>query len=76
MLTSDELEKEGISVEVIDPRTLVPLDKKTILLSVKNTGRVFVVHGACERAGFGAGVSAATLTKETFDYLDAPTDFR
>jgi len=51
VLASDELEKEGISVEVINPRTLVPLDKETILSSVKKTGRVLIVHEACERAG-------------------------
>jgi len=70
---SDELKKEGISVEVIDPRTLVPLDKETILSSVKKTGRVLIVHEACERAGFGAEV-AAILAKEAFDYLDAPIE--
>lgn len=70
---SDELKKEGISVEVIDPRTLVPLDKETILSSVKKTGRVLIVHEACERAGFGSEV-AAILAKEAFDYLDAPIE--
>ena len=73
MLASDELKKEGINVEVIDPRTLVPLDKETILSSVKKTGRVLIVHEACERAGFGAEV-AAILAKEAFDYLDAPIE--
>ncbi len=73
LLASDELEKEGISVEVIDPRTLVPLDKETILSSVKKTGRVLIVHEACERAGFGAEV-AAILAKEAFDFLDAPIE--
>ncbi len=73
LLASDELDKKGISVEVIDPRTLVPLDKETILSSVKKTGRVLIVHEACERAGFGAEI-AAILAKEAFDYLDAPIE--
>ena len=73
LLASDELDKKGISVEVIDPRTLVPLDKETILSSVKKTGRVLIVHEACERAGFGSEV-AAILAKEAFDFLDAPIE--
>lgn len=73
LLAADDLEKEGINVEVVDPRTLVPLDKETILSSVKKTGRVLIVHEACERGGFGAEV-AAILAKEAFDYLDAPIE--
>ena len=48
-----ELEKEGISVEVVDPRTLVPLDTETILQSVKKTSRVLVVYEAVKRGGYG-----------------------
>lgn len=66
-----ELEALGISAEVIDPMTLVPLDKKTIVESVKKTGRLVVVHEAHRNAGWGAEV-AAMVTEEAFRYLDAP----
>lgn len=65
-----ELEKEGISAEVIDPRTLVPLDMSTIVDSVKKTGRLVVVHEAHRNAGWGAEI-AAQVTQEAFPYLDA-----
>ena len=60
-----------ISVEVIDPRTIVPLDMKTIGASVKKTGRLLVVHEAPTRNGFGAEI-VRRVTDECFDYLDAP----
>jgi len=66
-----DLEAEGISVEVIDPRSLVPLDEETILGSVKKTGRLVVAHEACKRGGFGAEV-AALVSEQAIDYLDAP----
>lgn len=65
-----ELEKEGISAEVIDPRTLVPFDTRTVVESVKKTGRLVVVHEAHRNAGWGAEV-AAQVTQEAFPYLDA-----
>jgi pyruvate dehydrogenase E1 component beta subunit len=66
------LEKEeGINVEVVDPRTLVPLDKKTIIESVKKTGRVVVVSEDCKTAGVTAEISAI-IAEEAIDYLDAP----
>ena len=65
------LAKEGISAEVIDPRTLVPLDTRTIVDSVKKTGRLVIVHEAHRNAGWGAEV-AAQVTQEAFPYLDAP----
>ncbi|MCL4544862.1 MAG: alpha-ketoacid dehydrogenase subunit beta, partial [Chloroflexi bacterium] len=65
------LSKEGIEVEVIDPRTLVPLDIETIAESVRRTHRAIVVHEAHARAGFGAEIVAQIVT-HTFDYLDAP----
>jgi pyruvate dehydrogenase E1 component beta subunit len=65
------LEKEGISVEVIDPRTLVPLDRETILGSVRKTGRVVVVTEDARTAGSGAEI-AALISEEAFDFLDAP----
>ncbi|MEA5003090.1 MAG: alpha-ketoacid dehydrogenase subunit beta [Christensenella sp.] len=64
-----ELEKEGISAEVIDPRTLVPFDYETIVNSVKKTGRLVTVHEAHRTAGWGAEV-AAEITERAFPYLD------
>lgn len=66
------LEKEGIDVEVVDPRTLVPLDEETIIESVKKTGRVIVVHEAVKRGGFGGEIASVIAESEAFDYLDAP----
>ncbi|RKY65879.1 MAG: alpha-ketoacid dehydrogenase subunit beta [Candidatus Latescibacterota bacterium] len=60
-----------ISVEVIDPRTLVPLDIEAILKSVEKTGRLLVVHEACTRAGIGAEI-VREIVEKAFDYLDAP----
>jgi len=65
------LAEDGIGVEVIDPRTLVPLDKKTILSSVKKTSRLIVVDEDYERCGFSSEV-AAIVADEGFDYLSAP----
>lgn len=66
-----ELEAEGISVEVIDPRTVSPLDIDTIVASVQKTGRLVIAHQASEQAGIGAEI-AARVQAEAFDYLDAP----
>jgi len=66
-----ELEKQGISVEVVDPMTLAPLDMETILTSVKKTHKVVIVHEACKTGGFGAEISAKIM-ESAFDYLDAP----
>jgi pyruvate/2-oxoglutarate/acetoin dehydrogenase E1 component len=68
-----ELSAEGIEVEVIDPRTLVPLDEETILNSVRKTNRLLIAHEAVGRAGFGAEI-AALVVREAFDYLDAPIE--
>jgi pyruvate/2-oxoglutarate/acetoin dehydrogenase E1 component len=68
---ADVLAGEGIEAEVIDPRTLVPLDVETIAESVKKTHRAVVVHEAHERVGFGAELVAQIVT-HAFDYLDAP----
>ncbi|MGC8779963.1 MAG: alpha-ketoacid dehydrogenase subunit beta [Anaerolineae bacterium] len=62
---------EGISVEVVDPRTLVPLDKETIIASVRKTGRVVIVHEAHKRLGPGAEI-AAMIAEEAIAYLDGP----
>ncbi|ADL08184.1 alpha-ketoacid dehydrogenase subunit beta [Thermosediminibacter oceani] len=67
-----ELEKEGIDVEVIDPRTLKPLDMRTIIDSVKKTGRVLIVEDDPMSFGWGAEVAAGIAGSEAFDYLDAP----
>ena len=67
---AEELQKQGVSAEVIDPMTLVPFDKETVINSVKKTGRLVVVHEAHRTAGWGAEV-AAMVTEEAFRYLDA-----
>ncbi|MRH41524.1 alpha-ketoacid dehydrogenase subunit beta [Aquibacillus halophilus] len=67
-----ELEKEGISVEVVDPRTLVPLDTETIIESVKKTSRLVVVHEAVKRGGYGGEIASVIAESDAFDYLDAP----
>ena len=66
-----ELEKEGISCEVIDPRTLVPLDEDTILESVKKTNRVVIASEDVARGGVGSELTAL-ISRKAFDYLDAP----
>lgn len=65
------LEGEGLSVEVIDPRTLTPLDKDAIVKSVKKTGRIVIVSEDCKTAGVGTEI-AAIVAEEALDYLDAP----
>lgn len=69
---AEELEKEGISVEVVDPRTLVPLDTETIIQSVAKTGHLVVVHEAVKRGGYGGEIASMIAESEAFDYLDAP----
>jgi pyruvate dehydrogenase E1 component beta subunit len=65
------LQKEGIDVEVVDPRTLTPLDKATITGSVKKTGRLVIVSEDCRTGGVSAEI-AALVAEEALDYLDAP----
>ena len=73
MQAAADLEKEeGISVEVVDPRTLVPLDKEMIIASAKKTGRVLIVHEACQTGGFGGELAAVIADSDAFFYLDAP----
>lgn len=67
-----ELEAEGIDVEIIDPRTLVPLDEETIIESVKKTGKCIVVHEAVKRGGYGGEIASMIAESDAFDYLDAP----
>jgi acetoin:2,6-dichlorophenolindophenol oxidoreductase subunit beta len=68
---AERLSADGIDVEVIDPRTLQPLDTATIIDSVKKTNRAVVVHEAVRFGGLGAEV-AAQIQEEAFDHLDAP----
>jgi len=69
---AERLSREGIEIEVVDPRTLVPLDEETLAASVKKTGRLVVVHEAVRDYGFGAEIAARIAEGATFDYLDAP----
>lgn len=69
---AETLAGEGIDVEVVDPRTLKPLDEETIFSSVIKTGRVLIAHEACKTGGAGAEIAARIAESEAFDYLDAP----
>lgn len=71
LAAAETLAAEGISAEVIDPRTLVPLDKETLIRSVAKTGRVIIAHEAHKRAGPGAEI-AALLAEEAIEVLDGP----
>jgi len=68
---AEKLATEGIDVEIVDPRTLSPLDTDTIVASVKKTHRLVVIHEEVKFCGSGAEI-AATVAEEAFDYLDAP----
>jgi pyruvate/2-oxoglutarate/acetoin dehydrogenase E1 component len=70
---AEDAEKDGISVEVVDPRTLLPLDEETIVESVKKTTRCVTAHEAVTRGGFGAEL-AALIQHAAFDWLDAPIE--
>jgi pyruvate dehydrogenase E1 component beta subunit len=70
---ADELAKENISAEVIDLRTLKPMDSETIVESVKKTGRLVTVEEGWKQSGVGAEI-AARMMEEAFDYLDAPVE--
>lgn len=71
MGAAEKLSQEGIEMEIVDLRTLTPLDKDTILSSVEKTGRLIVMHEATRTAGFGAEI-AAVVMEEGFKYLKAP----
>ena len=68
---AETLAAKGIETEVLDVRTLVPLDENAIVNSVKKTGRAVIAHEAVKRAGFGAEIAARIAEGEAFDYLDA-----
>jgi pyruvate dehydrogenase E1 component beta subunit len=70
---AEEAEREGISVEIVDPRTLLPLDEETIVASVRKTTRCVTAHEAVTRGGFGAEL-AAVIQHGAFDWLDAPIE--
>ncbi|MCG3207656.1 MAG: 2-oxoisovalerate dehydrogenase subunit beta [Anaerolineae bacterium] len=67
-----QLATEGINIEVVDLRTLKPLDEETIIRSVCKTGRVLIAHEAPKTGGFGGELAALIAGSEAFDYLDAP----
>ncbi len=69
---AEELAKDGIDVEIVDPRTLRPLDTETIVNSVKKTGKVLIVHEAVKTGGFGGELAGVIAESEAFGYLDAP----
>lgn len=71
MSVANTLAGQGIDVEVVDPRSLVPLDRATLAESAKKTGRVIIIDEGCKTAGVGAEL-AAVIMEEAFDYLDAP----
>ncbi len=73
LTAAEQAEEQGISVEVVDPRTLQPLDETAIVDSVKKTNRAVVAHEAVTRMGFGAEV-AAVVQYRAFDWLDAPIE--
>jgi pyruvate/2-oxoglutarate/acetoin dehydrogenase E1 component len=69
---AEQLAQEGIEVEVVDPRTLKPLDAEPIVQSVVKTGRVLIVHEAARTGGYGGEMAAVIAESEAFGYLDAP----
>jgi 2-oxoisovalerate dehydrogenase E1 component len=71
LIAANELEKEGISVEIVDLRSLIPWDKEIVKNSVKKTNRVLVVHEDKKTGGFG-GEIVSEISSEMFKYLDAP----
>jgi acetoin:2,6-dichlorophenolindophenol oxidoreductase subunit beta len=71
LAAAETLAKDGVKAEVVDPRTLVPLDREAILASVEKTGKVVIVHEAPTFGGFG-GEIAAMIAEEAFYSLDAP----
>lgn len=71
LTAAEEAEKEGISVEVIDPRTLCPLDVESLVNSLRKTGRMIITHDAYRTCGVAAEI-AQRMMEEAFDYLNAP----
>jgi pyruvate/2-oxoglutarate/acetoin dehydrogenase E1 component len=73
LAAADRLAAEGIEVEIVDPRTLVPLDKELVLVSVRKTEHVVIVQEAVRRGGVASDL-ASMIQAEAFDYLDAPIE--
>ncbi len=71
LAAAEDMEKEGVSIEVVDIRTLIPYDEETVLASVRKTNRVLIAHEATLTGGFG-GEIAARIADRAFEYLDAP----
>jgi pyruvate dehydrogenase E1 component beta subunit len=71
LAAAESFQKDGVSVEVVDPRTLKPLDKATIIASLKKTGRLIIVEEACKTGSFGAQI-ASVVAEEAFEHLKAP----
>ena len=69
---AEKMEKEGVDIEVIDIRSLVPLDKECLINSAKKTGKVLIVHEACQTGGFGGELVSTIVDSDAFFYLDAP----
>ncbi len=67
-----QLSEEGIEIEIVDPRTLNPLDDETIIKSVVKTGKALIIHEAVGTGGFGGEIAARIASSEAFDFLDAP----
>ena len=72
MEAADQLAKEGIDAEVIDLRSIRPIDHETVLASVRKTGRLICVYEAVKTLGIGAEISAMVAESDAFDYLEAP----
>ena len=72
MNVAEALAEGGTEIEVIDPRTLLPLDRESIIRSVKKTGKVLIVHEAVQTGGIGGEIAATIADSEAFFYLDAP----
>lgn len=71
LAAAEKLDEEGVSVEILDLRTLVPLDKEAVLATVQKTSRVVIAHEDWKRAGYGAEI-AAIIAEEAIDHLDGP----
>lgn len=69
---ADELAKEGIELEIVDPRTLNPFDDTLMIQSVMKTGKALIVHEAVKTSGYGAELASRIVESEAFDYLEAP----
>ena len=72
LAAAGKLAAEGIEAEVVDMRCLRPLDREALVDSARRTGRVLIVHEACQFGGFGGELAATIADSEAFYYLDAP----